>query len=81
VTWLTDTPTSLALHGIEWSFDYGGLNVAGYQIGAPLIALGAIWLAWRNEKLWLAASLVALPTLFYWIGVLIFTVAIMIYGF
>jgi hypothetical protein len=80
VTWLCDLP-SLALHGIEWSLTFGGIEVAGYQIGAPLIALTALYLARRNERLGLATLLVALPTIFFWLGVLAFAISVMIHGF
>ena len=80
VTWLCDLP-SIAIHGIEWSLDFAGIEVAGYQIGAPLIALAALYLARRNERLGLATLLVALPTIFFWLGVLAFAVSVMIYGF
>jgi len=80
VSWAADLP-SIAIHGWELSADYAGAHIAAQRFAAPIVALAAIFLAWRNERLWLATILVALPTVFYWIGVLIFTVAIMIYGF
>jgi hypothetical protein len=80
VTWLCDLP-SIAIHGIEWSLTFGGIQVAGYQIGAPLIALAALYLARRNERLGLATLLVALPTIFFWLGVVAFAISAMIYGF
>jgi hypothetical protein len=80
VTWLCDLP-SIAIHGIEWSLTFGGIEVAGYQIGAPLIALAALYLARRNERLGLATLLVALPTIFFWLGVLAFAISVMIHGF
>ena len=80
VTWLCDLP-SIAIHGIEWSATFGGIQVAGYQIGAPLIALAALYLARRNERLGLATLLVALPTIFFWLGVLAFGISVMIQGF
>jgi hypothetical protein len=80
VTWLCDLP-SIAIHGIEWSPTFGGIEVAGYQIGAPLIALAALYLARRNERLGLATLLVALPTIFFWLGVLAFAISVMIHGF
>ena len=80
VTWLCDLP-SIAIHGIEWSLTFGGIEVAGYQIGAPLIALAALYLARRNERLGLATILVALPTIFFWLGVLAFAISVMIHGF
>ena len=80
VTWLSDLP-SFWIHGIEWSLSYAGIAVAAYQIGAPLIALAAIYLARRNERLRLATLLVALPTILTWLGVLVFAIGAMIYGF
>jgi hypothetical protein len=80
VSWACDLP-SIAIHGWELSLDIAGLHIAAARFGAPLIAAAAIWLALRNERLWLATILVALPTVFYWIGVAVFTIAIMIYGF
>jgi hypothetical protein len=80
VTWLCDLP-SIAIHGLEWSLTLGGIQVACYQIGAPLIALAALYLARRNERLGLATLLVALPTIFFWLGVLAFAISAMIYGF
>jgi hypothetical protein len=80
VTWLCDLP-SIAIHGLEWSLTFGGLEVAVYQLGAPLIALVALYLARRNERLGLATLLVALPTIFFWLGVLAFAVSVMIKGF
>jgi hypothetical protein len=80
VTWLCDLP-SIAIHGIEWSLTLGGLEVFGYQIGAPLIALAALYLAWRNKRLGLATLLVALPTILFWLGVIVFAISVMIHGF
>jgi hypothetical protein len=80
VTWLCDLP-SIGIHGIEWSLTFGGIQVAAYQIGAPLIALAALYLARRNQRLGIATLLVALPTIFFWLGVLAFTISVMIYGF
>lgn len=80
LAWLCDLP-SIAIHGIEWSLTFGGIQVAGYQIGAPLIALAALYLARRNERIGLATLLVALPTILFWLGVLAFVIAVMIHGF
>jgi hypothetical protein len=80
VTWLCDLP-SIAIHGIEWSLDFAGIEVAGHQIGAPLIALAALYLARRNERLGVATLLVALPTIFFWLGVIALFVSVMIKGF
>jgi hypothetical protein len=80
VTWIADLP-SVAIHGLEWSLSYGGITVNGYRFLAPLVALAALRLARRNERLWFATLLVALPSLFTWLGVLIFAIGVMIYGF
>jgi len=39
------------------------------------------YLARRNECLGLATLLVALPTIFFWLGVLAFAISVMIHGF
>jgi hypothetical protein len=80
VTWLCDLP-SIAIHGIEWSLTFGGIQVAAYQIGAPLIALAALYLVRRNERLGLATLLVALPLIVFWLGVIAFGISVMIHGF
>ncbi|HVX98309.1 MAG TPA: hypothetical protein VHA55_00795 [Pseudorhodoplanes sp.] len=80
VTWIADLP-SVAIHGLEWSLSYGGITVNGYRFLAPLVALTALWLARRNERLGVATLLVALPSVFTWLGVLIFAIGVMIYGF
>lgn len=78
--WLTELP-SLAIHGLDLSPNFGGaLSIATYFL-APLIAITAGVLAWRNERLGLATFLVALPFLSYLAGVAIFAVGVMIYGF
>lgn len=81
VDWVCDTPTSLALHGIEWSPNFGGINVFWLQVGVPLIALWALYLVRRNERLGLATGLVALPTIVNAAGILAFAIGVMIYGF
>jgi hypothetical protein len=81
VDWICDTPTSIAIHGIEWSLTYGGINVFWIQVVIPLVALAALYLAWRNERLVLATALVALPTIFFSLNVLAFAIGVMIYGF
>lgn len=80
VTWATDLP-SIAIHGLELSADLGGLTILGYRFALPVMAAAAIWLARRNERLWLATIIVALPSVATWLSVLVFTVAVMIYGF
>jgi len=78
--WLTELP-SLAIHGLDLSPDMGGAtNIAVYFI-APAIGIAALILAWRNERLGLATVLVALPTLAFVAGTILFAVGVMIYGF
>ena len=45
------------------------------------LALADGWLALKDRRPWLAALLVCVPTIFYWVGVAIFAVTMMIYGF
>jgi hypothetical protein len=47
----------------------------------PLSSLAAIVLAVMGKRLKLAALLAAVPTLYFWAGVLAFGIGVMIYGF
>ena len=47
----------------------------------PAAALAAAALALKDQRLPLAGLLVSLPTLFNWTGVVVFIIAVMIYGF
>ena len=80
LTWITELP-SVAIHGLELSASGPGLFLFGTRFIYPLIAVAAILLALRNERLPLAAALVSLPTILAWLTVVIFTIGIMIYGF
>jgi hypothetical protein len=78
--WFSELP-SLIHYGVEWNWSPIGLSVLGQQIVFPLMAIAAVALAYYDKHLWLAAVFVALPPLNYIVGVVIFTVAIMLYGF
>jgi hypothetical protein len=79
--WLLDDLWSIPFHGLELSFDYGGIVVFFHHFIFPAAALAASALALNDQRLPLAGLLVSLPTLFNWAGVVAFTVAIMMYGF
>ncbi len=78
--WLTDLP-SIAVHVLEMTPDFGGVSVLLHRLLYPAIAIAAIVLAARNIRLGLAALLVALPTVFFWLGFLVFAIGVSIYGF
>ena len=80
VSWASDLP-SIAIHGLELSTNLGGLHVFAARFLAPVIALSALRFAFRNEHLWIATILVALPTIAKWAGVLAFAIGVVIYGF
>jgi hypothetical protein len=79
-SYILDMP-SLDIHGLELSADFGGAYVAAYRFGYPLIAIAALMLAIRNERLALATFFVSLPTLSSWLGVVAFAIGIAVYGF
>jgi hypothetical protein len=81
VNWLSDLP-SIAIHGMELtgSGSYT-LVIAAQRLLYPLLAVAAMALALRNERLVTAAALTAIPTIVNWLGVAIFAVGVAIYGF
>ena len=81
LTWLLDDTTTFAIHGFEFAGGLVGITLFARYFVFPLLALAGGWLALKDRRPWLAALLVSAPTIFYWIGVAIFTVTIMIYGF
>ncbi len=80
VAWAMDLP-GIAIHGLELTPDYGGAYAFCARFIYPLIAAGALLLAWRNQRLILATILVALPTVANWAGILVFALGVSIYGF
>ena len=79
VDWLFELP-SIAIHGLELSWDIGGITAFVHYFVKPVIAVAAIVLS-RRGRLGAATLLVALPTIVSWLGVLAFAVGVMIYGF
>jgi hypothetical protein len=79
-TWLLDLLPSVIMHGLDME-GTGGMIVAGQFFVLPLIALCALVLAWRNERLGLAALLAVVPTLLGMAMVVAFAISVMIYGF
>ncbi len=78
--WLSEVP-SFVRFGIEWNWTSVGLSLFAQQAVFPLLAVAAIVLARHNKRLWLATLFVALPPANLILGVIIFTIAIAIYGF
>jgi hypothetical protein len=71
----------IARFGIEWDWSPVGLSLLAQQLIFPPLAVAAIVLARLDKRLWLGAIFVALPSANLLLGVIIFTIAIMIYGF
>ena len=80
MTWLGDMP-SVVLHGIEFGSMISAVETVARIVAFPLMAVCAIALARRNERLWTAALLACFPTLFKIAGVVIFAISVSIYGF
>ena len=76
-----DDLTSIPLHGLELSADFGGFTVFVGRVVAPAAAIIAGTLAWHDRRLALAGLLVSIPIVFHWLGVLAFAIGVMMYGF
>jgi hypothetical protein len=81
LTWLLDDTTSLAIHGPELSASFGGTIVFAHHFVFPVLALAGGGFALNDRRPGLAALLVTLPTMFNWVGFVIFAIAILINGF
>jgi hypothetical protein len=79
--WVLEALPSIAIHGIRLSLDYSGFEELVLYIVAPLVTVAAAFLALKHKRLSLAALLVSLPALFKWVGLVLFIIAVMIYGF
>jgi hypothetical protein len=79
--WLLEGLPDIAIHGLRLSPDYGGVETFFHTFVFPAAALAAAALALKDQHLPLAGLLVSLPTLFNWTGVVVFIIAVMIYGF
>jgi hypothetical protein len=80
VDWLSDLPT-MAGFGIEWDWSTLGLPLLAQQVILAPLAVTAIVLAILDKLLWLGAVFVALPSANLLLGMIVFTIGIMIYGF
>jgi hypothetical protein len=78
--WLSDLP-GIARFGIEWDWSPVGLSLLAQQLIFRPLAVAAIVLAYLDRHLWLGAVFVALPPANLLLGIVTFTIAIMIYGF
>lgn len=79
--WALDVPTSWMVHGFELSGGLPGFVVFAQQFLYPLIGLGALALAWRNQRLGLATLLVSLSLLAGAAMIAGFAIGVAIYGF
>ena len=78
---MLDDVWSIAINGLELDFTLGGLVVVLKIFIFPLAAIAAIYLALKDRRLRLASALVALPTVVKWIGIVLFSIAMAMYGF
>jgi hypothetical protein len=81
MSWLLDDVSSIAIHGLEFTPDFGGAMIFGKRVIMPVLAAAAAAWAWQDRRLRLACLFVSLPTIANWVGVVIFTVSILMYGF
>ncbi len=81
ITWALVNVWSIATDGLELDFTLGGLVVVLKIFIFPLAAIAAIYLALKDIRLPLAGALVALPTVVKWIGIVLFSIAMAMYGF
>ena len=81
MVWLLDALPDMAIHGLGLSFDCGGVESFAHGFIFPAAALAAVALTLKDRQLPLAGLLACLPTLFNWVGVVIFVVAAITHGF
>src|SRR5262245_11061043 len=79
--WVLEALPSIAIHGMSFSLDYASFEGVVLYIVAPLVTVAAVFLALKDKRLSLAALLVTLPALFKWVGLVLFIIAVLIYGF
>ena len=71
----------------NWSTEGQGVNLymavhfTMLVIVQPLVTLPGLYLAWKGERPDLALLLVAIPWIFYLLGVIAFAIGVFIYGF
>jgi hypothetical protein len=81
LTWLLDDIWSIPIHGLELEWSYGGQVALFHHFIFPAAAIAGGALALKQRRLALAGLLVSVPTLYNWIGVVLFTIAVMRHGF
>jgi hypothetical protein len=83
-TWLNEMP-SVVRHGLEFSSSYTALQTTAQIIAFPLMAACGIAYAARDQRPGISAALVSIPTLFNTlsrvVGVVVFAIGVMMYGF
>jgi len=47
----------------------------------PAVAIAGAMLAWKNQWLGLSGFLISIPTICNWIGIAVFAIGVMMYGF
>jgi hypothetical protein len=84
LTWLNEMP-SVVRHGLELSNSYTAIQTTAQIIAFPLMAACGIAYAARDQRPGISATLVSIPTLFivlfHAVGVVVFAISVMIYGF
>ena len=79
--WLLDSLPAIVIHGFKPSFDFGGIEEFFFYLVMPIVAVAAIVLATKRQRLGLAALLACLPALYKWASVAVFFVMLLMYGF
>jgi hypothetical protein len=81
LSWLLDDLWAIPIRGFEFSAGLGGMVAFVHHVIFPAAAIAGAVLTLKNRRLVLAGLLVSLPTLFNWIGLVIFIIGIAIHGF
>ncbi len=79
--WVSFVPSVANFWGEFPGSGFGGAHTIVQTIVLPLLGIAAIVLAWRGERLRLAATFAILPTLLNFLGVVAFAIGVAIYGF
>jgi hypothetical protein len=81
LSWLLDDLWAIPIRGFEFSADLGGMVAfVHHVIIFPAAAIAGAVLTLKDRRLVLAGLLVSLPTLFNWIGLVIFIIGSSIHG-
>ena len=79
--WMLESLPSIALRGLTLGLNFGTLQELFHYVVAPVVAGAAALLALKDKRLALATLMACLPALIKWMGLVVFFIAIMIYGF